>query len=108
MSCRLSKRYDEASFTERHSPFSRFRNRVAKLEDRARALLNDTLVEFLIQFSVYLNLMISIVHQKTTVPFVDDIDFDEIPSPTGTDIFFTPPASPDVDGRLPWLHNIFA
>ncbi|KAF8462090.1 hypothetical protein DFH94DRAFT_788689 [Russula ochroleuca] len=54
--CRLSKRYEEATFTERHFPYSEFRHRVSRLEDRAKALLNDTL--------------------KTTVPFVDDIEFD--------------------------------
>lgn len=74
--CRLSKRYEEATFTERHFPYSEFRHRVSRLEDRAKALLNDTLVNFSYSSFFELNLMIPIVLQKTTVPFVDDIEFD--------------------------------
>jgi len=58
MFSRLSKRYEDATLAERHfpSPYSQIRSRVSTLEILAKALLNDTL--------------------KTTVPSLDDIDFD--------------------------------
>ena len=46
--CRLSKRSDEAWFPERHNPFSEFRQQVSGLVQDARALLNDTMVKFLV------------------------------------------------------------
>jgi hypothetical protein len=42
--CRLSERRDEATFIERHLPYSQFRDRVSRLEDRAKGLLKDTMV----------------------------------------------------------------
>ena len=45
---RLSQRYDESTFPERHNPLSEFRKLVSKLVGDARGLLNDTLVSFLI------------------------------------------------------------
>ncbi|KAH9998579.1 hypothetical protein BJV77DRAFT_700237 [Russula vinacea] len=78
MFCRLSKRYEEATFAERHFPYSQFRNRVSKLEHLAKALLNDTL--------------------KTTVPFVDDIEYDPTSGSRSLDAFSTPSAPfPDAD-----------
>ena len=44
--CRLSERRDEATFIERHFPYSQFRDRVSRLEDRAKGLLKDTMVSF--------------------------------------------------------------
>jgi len=60
--CRLLKRYDEATFAQRHFPYSDFRNRVSRLEDLAKELLHDTF--------------------KTTVPFVNDIDIGFDPKPS--------------------------
>jgi len=42
---RINKRYEEATFRERHNPYSQFRIGVARLENHAKALLNDTLVK---------------------------------------------------------------
>jgi len=56
MYCRLCKRSEEATFTERHNPYSEFREQVSGLVQDAKALFNDTM--------------------NTTVPFMDDIGFD--------------------------------
>ena len=47
MHCRLSMRIEEASFTERHFPYSEFRTSLSRFEDHAKILLNDTLVNSL-------------------------------------------------------------
>lgn len=44
MHCRLSKRIEETTFTERHFPYSEFRFKLSIFEAHAKALLNDTLV----------------------------------------------------------------
>jgi hypothetical protein len=75
MYCRLSKRSEEASFPERHNPYSEFRQQVAGLVQDARALLNDTMVKFL-GCAFNLNLIAPVVLQNTTVPFMDEIGFD--------------------------------
>jgi len=54
--CRLNKRYERASWRERYLPFTQFRSLVATLEVKVKTLLNDT--------------------WNTTVPYVDDIEFD--------------------------------
>jgi hypothetical protein len=46
--CRLLKVFEEASFTERHFPYSEFRSKLSIFESHARDLLNDTLVNSLI------------------------------------------------------------
>jgi len=55
---RLTKRYDEVPFIESHRPFTTFRRRLEVLKVRATVLRNDT--------------------RKTTVPFIDDIEFDPL------------------------------
>jgi hypothetical protein len=74
--CRLSERRDEATFIERHFPYSQFRGRVSRLEDHAKKLLKDTMVNFQYSSSFDLNLILLVVSQKTTVPFVGDIDYE--------------------------------
>ncbi len=49
MHCILSKGYGEVTFAERHFPYTEFRKNVSNLQDDAGALLNDTLVIFLIR-----------------------------------------------------------
>ena len=103
MFCRLSKRYEEATFAERHFPYSQFRNRVSKLEHLAKALLNDTLVKFLKQFIFQFESHYTVVLQKTTVPFVDDIEYDPTSGSRSLDAFSTPSAPfPDANGALPY------
>jgi len=43
MHCILSKGYGEATFAERHLPYSKFRKNVSDLQKAASELLNDTL-----------------------------------------------------------------
>lgn len=100
-------RYDESTFAERHFPYSQFRNRVSKLEHLAKALLNDTLVEFLIRLIFQSKSHYTIVIQTTIVPSIDDIGFDPKysmremagPSSSELDAFLIPSAlSPNADG----------
>ncbi|KAH9998580.1 hypothetical protein BJV77DRAFT_1147793 [Russula vinacea] len=76
MFCRLSMRYEESTFAERHFPYSQFRNRVSKLEHLAKALLNDTLT--------------------TIVPYIDDIGFD----PKKSMWEMAGPSSPELEAFL--------
>ncbi len=75
MHCRLSKRIEESTFTERHFPYSEFRLHLSRFEEHARALLNDTLVNSAIRLVLRSSLILSVVLQKTTVPGVDDLMF---------------------------------
>jgi hypothetical protein len=47
---RLGKRIEKSTFTQRHFPYSDFRNKLSRFEDLAEELLNDTLVNSLIRF----------------------------------------------------------
>jgi hypothetical protein len=46
---RLSKGIEKTTFTERHFPYSDFRAKLSRLEDLAKALLNDYLVNSLVR-----------------------------------------------------------
>ncbi len=73
---RLSKGCDEMTFIERHIPRSEFRKHVGKLDNDTRVLFNDTLVKLLTYASSFdLNLIMSIVLQTTTVPYLDNMGF---------------------------------
>jgi len=83
MHCILSKGYGEATFAERHLPYSKFRKNVSDLQKVASELLNDTLT--------------------TTVPYLMDKGFSpEDPrwpsSPESPDAVSTPSTPlPDAD-----------
>lgn len=55
MHCRLIKRHEEASFPERHNPYSEFRKYVSTFEDEAKELLHDTLASFLLRLILQSN-----------------------------------------------------
>jgi len=42
--CRMSKRIEESTFTERHFPYSMFRIKLSAFDEHARVLFNDTMV----------------------------------------------------------------
>ena len=98
----------------RHIPYSEFRGHVRKLVHDARGLLNETLVNFFIYSSSFdLNLIMSIVLQTTTVPYLDDMGFDprnprlvtDRSSSSESSIAFPTPSTV-VDGTLPYSRNI--
>ena len=68
----LSQGYGQATFAERHFPFSTFRLDVSDLENNAIELLGDTMVIFSYTSSIdmYLRLIMPVVPQTTTVPYL--------------------------------------
>ena len=68
----LNQGYGEATFAERHLPFSKFRKDVSDLYKDACSLLNDTLVNFFIHLFLQSESHYPVVLQATTVPYLMD------------------------------------